>query len=64
LELVDTFWLAVDPNGNPLVAAEPVFHQQTPSGVDSMAVPFGHALRNLPELLKNFTENARAFGAM
>ena len=29
-------------------------------GVESVAVPFGHALSNLPELLKNFTENAPA----
>ena len=43
-----------------MLAAEPVFHKQTPGGVETVAVPFGHALSNLPELLKNFTENAPA----
>jgi len=50
--------LTVDPNGDPVLAAEPVFHKQTPGDVESVAVPFGHALSNLPELFKNFTENS------
>ena len=34
--------------------------KQTPSGVKRVAVPFGHNSSNLPELLKNFTENRPA----
>src|SRR5262245_55637710 len=44
-----------------MLAAEPVFHKQTPSGVEGVAVPFGHTSTNLPELLENFTENAAAY---
>jgi hypothetical protein len=50
--------LTVDPNGDPVLEAEPVFHKQTPGGVESVAVPFAHALSNLPELLKDLTENS------
>ena len=46
------------------MAAEPVFHQQSPGGVERVAVPFGHALSNLPELLKNSTEKSAPEGAV
>ena len=49
--------MLVVPNGDPVLAAEPVFHEPTPSGVEGVAVPFGHGLSNLPELLKDLTEN-------
>ena len=45
-----------------MLAAEPVFHQQTPGGAEGVAVPFGHTLSTLPELLKKFTENTSAHG--
>ena len=38
-----------------MLAAEPVFHDETPAGVQAVAVSFGHTLSKLPELLKNFT---------
>jgi hypothetical protein len=47
--------LLVDPDGDPLLAAEPVFHDPTPSGVAVVAVWTGHALSKLPELLKDLT---------
>ena len=43
------------PDGDPALAAEPVFHDQTPTGVEGVAIPVGHALSKLPELLKNLT---------
>ena len=42
------------------MAAKPVFHQQTPGGVERVAISFGHTLSNLPELLKNSTEKSAA----
>ena len=50
-------FLLVVPNGDPLLAAEPAFHDETPTGVQAVAIVFGHALSKLPELLKDFTEN-------
>ena len=42
--------------GDPALAAEPGFHDQTPGGVDGMAVPIGHSFDKLPELFEHFTE--------
>ena len=47
-----------------MLAAEPVFHNETPTGVEAVAIVFGHALSKLPELLKNFTENTSPGGTM
>ena len=56
-------WL-IEPNGDPLMAAEPVFHEQTPGGVERVGISFGHTLSNLPELLKNSTEKSATQGAV
>jgi hypothetical protein len=45
----------VFPDGDPTLAAEPVFHDETPTGVQAVAVSVGHTLSKLPELLKDFT---------
>jgi hypothetical protein len=45
-----------------MLAAEPVFHKQTPGGVKGVAAPFGHGLSNLPELIKNFMGDPPAQG--
>ena len=47
-----------------MLVVELVFHKQTPSGVERVAVPFGHTSSNLPELLENFTENSPAHRPM
>ena len=46
--------------GDPALAAEPGFHNQTPSGVDGEAIPNGHTLDTVPELIEYFTENLLA----
>ena len=45
---------------DPALAAKPGFHDQAPGGVGGVAVPNGHTLNILPELIEDFTENPLA----
>jgi hypothetical protein len=47
--------LWVLPDRDPALAAKPVFHDETPPGVQAVGVSVGHTLGKLPELLKDFT---------
>ena len=47
-------------DGDPLLAAEPGFHDQAPGGAVGVAGPFGHTLDKVSELLEDFTENPLA----
>ena len=54
--------MVVDPDGDPSLAAEPGFHDQTPGGVETVAGPFGHTFGILPVLAENLTKNPFAGG--
>jgi len=46
--------------GDPTLVAKPGFHDERPGGVCVAAVPIGHTLDIVPELLEYFTENPLA----
>ena len=52
--------LSFSRNGDPALAAEPGFDDQTPGGSGGVEVPNGHALNIMPEQLEYFTENSLA----
>jgi hypothetical protein len=49
--------LVANPDGDPLLAAEPVFHDPTPGGAEGVAVRLGHGLSKLAALFKDLTNN-------
>ena len=54
----------IGPDGDPSLAAEPGFHDQTPDGAEVVAGPFGQTFDILPVLMENFTKNPLPCGGM